>query len=199
MTRPGVEHRLHDLFATIDSQTETPPRRRSPGAAPRGVGARRVLVAAAAVILVAALAVLLVSRDGDQRTDVAAGPEGRSTAAAFDERMGAVCAELDRARAGVEPRFATVEAYRVVAEARAAALAAAVAVLVAVPPPEDDPAVATRAVGELRSAEERLADVRRATTLGDVEAAAGAWAEVDPAIDRALGALGEHGAVPCRR
>lgn len=192
---PETERRLGDLFAAIDDQVEAPP------LATATRGRRRwapILVAACVALVVATAVGLSVRTGGDNAADVAAGPAATMPPAQFDTAAGAVCDALERARNGIDPRFATPEAYLVVAGARRSAVAAAAADLASLPGPADDPALPTRVIAHLKGARAVLDSVELAARAGLVDEAAARWAEVDPTIDVALAHLAEHGAEPCR-
>lgn len=205
MTTP-TEQRLHSYFDAVDAQVQVPPfrdlerGRSTPGrrSARWSQPARRWLAVAAAVTLVVLIGMGIVLLSGEaEHADIATVPPPTMAPAEFDAAAGAVCVELDAARAGVFPRFATAEAYRSVVASRRDAAEAATASLMALAPPADDPALPVSAVDELRHARDLLDQVDGAAERGDLDAASQLWVSVDPAIDRAQQALAAHGAVQC--
>jgi hypothetical protein len=186
-----LEDRLRDTFAAVDRQVVPPPmaderRRRVPTGG-------LVLLAAAAITVVVALTLgSFISTDRD--VDVTA---AQSTPAEFDAAVVGVCRAMIDGRSGQDPRFATSDAYRVVAEVRLTLIAAMRRSLGSIPGPSDDPHLVERAVSKLDRAAERagyvidLADIDRTDNLPQ------AWPAVDTHINGALRLLGEHGATAC--
>lgn len=183
-----IEDRLRDAFTALDGAVTVPARR---------VPARRSapwLLAAAAAIVIVVLAVTTVQRRGEPQVTVA----GEVSAAAFDDLANPVCGAVIDGRAGVAPRFATAEAYVLVAEQRIDLVETALASLASLPDAPDDARLKGRVVDALNESIARAEVVLDHAEAGDVDAAVTAWPRVDRYVDRALQLLGAHGAAACR-
>lgn len=196
-TQP-LDERLAELFAAVEAQVSAP--LLTSGASPvadsdarfrRGGRGGRVMLAAAAVVLIVA-AGAVASRPhttAEVRSTAATAPADEVDALA-DE----VCAQLQRDRAGVRPRFDTLDAYTVSARARIDAVDRALAALATLGDRGGSAEPAERATDALFDARTAAESVLVADS---VTSAAHRWSAVDPAIDRALTALSEDGAERC--
>lgn len=185
-----IEDRLRDAFTALDAQVVVPPM-----AEPTS---RRLPVAWLATAAAAVLAVLVgvtVWTNDESGDDVMAdrSPE------AFDESASTICATFMAAAAESSPRFATTDAYVVVADARGRAIATMIASLEGLPDDPDDPFVRERAIEQLEAAAGGVAAVGRRAAAGDLDGAVEIWRSAEARQLTATDMLGSHGADGCRR
>jgi len=185
-----LEDRLRDAFRALDDNISMPPRR---DVSVRRLPSPRVLLAAAAVIAVIA-GVAVASMVRTSSDDVGVFAQAISPAE-FNDRVDALCRPLRLNRA--QPRFATIDAYRIAADQRSRQVAKLRKDLLAVPAPTDDAGLRDEVVADLDQAAERLRYVQDLVDLGRLDALPSSWPAVDDYYDVALQQLQEHGATDC--
>jgi hypothetical protein len=186
-----IEDRLRDAFGALDRQVVVPPRREVHAA--RRVASNRVLALAAAVAIVAGTAFVL-TRSSERDTTRVAGEVASET---FEAVATPVCRRIIDARGGVAPRFATVEAYVLVAEHRIDLIGSALASLAALPEHPDDPGFRDRVLHTFREATARAQIVLDAASAGAIDRAVSGWPRVDQYIDLGLRLLADRGVDAC--
>ena len=190
-----LEDRLRDAFRAVDAKVVVPARREDVPVE-RHIG--RWLVAAAAVVaLVSGSAIFAGQYDDDQRIGVVSNDTPVSPAE-FDARASEVCRKIFTDRSGVAPRFATLDAYRVVSEQRGALIASAIGAVAALAPPSDVESLPARVIRTLRVAANNVEVVQHYVDVDDLDNAIVTWPGVDRAIDDALIVLFDHGATGCQ-
>lgn len=190
-----LEDRLRDAFRAVDAQVPVPPRC-DDVTAPAHHG-RWLLVAAAVIAIVVGSAVFASHLDDDRRTRVAAN-DTKVAPAEFDADASAVCDKILRNRSGVQPRFATLDAYAVVTDHRAELIAGAIHDVAGLAAPTDDETILTRVIRNLETASNSVAVVRHYVEVGDVDGATFAWPDIDGSINDALTIMYRHGATGCQ-
>jgi hypothetical protein len=186
-----IETRLRDAFAAVDRAVVVPP---EPSVAvPRHPA--RLLVAAAAIAAVVAVGAVLATRSGDNELSVATRPVDAIT---FNARVEPICVRALADRRGHQPRFATPEAYRTVADQRIGLIRRLRSDIDAQSPPADAPGLVRDVVVALDVAEARASDVLAMADRGDLDALAQAWPDVDDRLDDGLRLLRDHGAKECQ-
>lgn len=199
-----MEGRLRDVFSEYRTQVHADEDVRGVPASDLAGSARssaRVLAAVAvAVVLVAASAVVLATRPvGEGDVGVAARAEPAPSAAEFDAAAGAICGAIDEGYNGVEPRFATADAYLVVARSRIQVIDRATGSLVSTQPPRDARrrAVYASALAGLRSARATAGLAADRASAMDVDGAAAALRDADSDVRDAAGVLAAIGIREC--
>jgi hypothetical protein len=187
-----LDDRLRDAFGALDDNISMPPRR---DVLVRRLPSTRVLLAAAAVLAVIA-SVTVASLVRSSSDDVGVFAQA-ITPAEFNDRVDALCMPLRFNR--VQPRFATIDAYRIAADERSRQVAKLRKDLLAVPAPTDDARLRDEVVANLGLAAERLRYVQDLVDLGRLDALPSSWPAVDDYYDLALQQLHEHGATECTR
>jgi hypothetical protein len=190
-----IERRLGDLFDAIDRQVELPDLRER--IERRSVRLRWTMAAAVIAVVAAAAFVVAARRDQAAELRPAASPASTVDVLTFNRLAGDLCVTLERERNGVVPRFATPDAYLVVAGQRRDVISAFLGELVRIAGPVDDPGLPGEVAQALRIARQSLDEVERAAIAGRLDEAAEYWARVDPEIDAALAPLRAHGAQSC--
>jgi hypothetical protein len=185
-----IEDRLRDAFAAVDRQATPPP---LPAVTTGRRATRTMLLAAAAALLaLGAVSLSLFVDTGPDDVGVAANDVAP---AAFDREIVTFCRSIQQHRPA--PRFATVDAYRVVAEQALDLATTSRAALAGMRPPSDDPLLLGRVDADLAGVADRAQNVLDVVDLDRVDALPSAWAAVDYYFDIALGALADHGAADC--
>ena len=191
-----TEQRLTDLFEELERQTVMPhdlyARIATASTDRRRVPVLRIALALAACVL--AIAALPYVFDGNDDRRVTTTPLATASAAAFNEHIAPVCTTAARALTAVEPRFATVAAYKAASERFHGALAPLTAALVGALPPRDDLGLPSRVVAGIRTAEGRVSGAAHLAGDGDISGAGEAFSEAQREIDDALRELVDHGA-----
>jgi hypothetical protein len=187
-----LEDRLRDAFTAVDRQVTVHPRRDVERG--RRGPSTRALLAMAAAILVAVVGVTTMSFVRSDPTDVGVAATDVAPRT-FDRRAEAVCRYVQTHRR--EPQFATVDAYRVVAQATLTVITETRARLSSLLPPSDDHGLIERVLADLDGVEDRARNVIDVADLGRTDSLQSAWQPVDEYWDIALGELGEHGATSC--
>jgi hypothetical protein len=190
-----IEERLRDAFRAVDEHVVVPPRREDVRSV-RPVG-RWLAAAAVLVVAVTASAIFVATHDSNRRVGVSA-DDVPVTAAEFNANASAVCATIIRDRSGVAPRFATLDAYRVVADRRGELIARAIHDVAALAPPADEEGLPATVIRTLRVADNGVDVVEHYVEAGDLDGATTAWPDIDALIDDALTILFNHGAAGCQ-
>ncbi len=190
-----VELRLHDLFDAISSELVAFEPDLRVRRSPRTLQAWRVTVGVAAAAMMFGLGALTVS--GPSTIEVTADSSFAAPMPGIDGAVSMLCTELSRSRNGVAPLFRTTDAYLVVVEDRRQSLGMFIESLLDTTPPDDASDLTFTVIADLRRPRELLDDVEQAASNGRLDQAAELWVLVDPAIDKALRRLRNHGAQAC--
>jgi hypothetical protein len=186
----NIEDRLRDAFTAVDRQVVVPPRHDVHRHRPSG----RMLLAAAAIVAVVAGAVTVSSLVHPPSDDVGLLAEG-VTPAEFNETIDPVCQGIRFNRA--QPRFATLEAFRIAAEQRAEQIELLRTTILAMPPPTDAVDLPHAVVSLLDKANERVHYVMDLVELERIDALPTSWPAAEDYFDVALERLADHGASEC--
>lgn len=189
-----LEDRLRDAFAAVDRQVTLRPRQDIERIATRRGPSTRMLLGIAAAVLVAVVGVTVASLVRSSGDDVGVFAQAIAPAE-FNDRVDELCRPLRFNRA--QPRFATIDAYRIAADQRSRQVATLRKDLLAVPAPTDDAALRGEVLANLGRAAERLRYVQDLIDLGRLDALPSSWPAVDDYYDLALQQLYEHGATEC--
>jgi hypothetical protein len=185
-----IEARLRAAFAALDRAVVVPERRVVSRRLPA-----RLLVAAAVIAAVVAVGAVVASRSGRTDVSVATRPVDAAT---FNARVEPICTRVLADRRGQQPRFATPDAYRTVANQRVGLIRDLRTDIDAQSPPLDDPGLVRDVVAALDVAEARASDLLTMADRGDVDALGQAWPEIDDRLDDAFRILEGHGAKECQ-
>jgi predicted Ser/Thr protein kinase len=131
---------------------------------------------------------------------VSAGPGSVSTAAQFDRAADELCQGIDRGLNGIDPRFATSEAYVVIARSRVEVIATARSALLSIRPADDTRrrVASASAASALHSAAAAAETVRARARASDIDGATSALEQTDGQVRDAVEALADLGIHECR-